>query len=98
MTLKEKFKQWLDTNPRKEIREAQLEVIAEKWFKEIGGEASFMKAIEFGTKWQQEQDKNKYSEEEVYSIIRMSLGMKESGKTDIEIMEQLEQFKKEKGL
>jgi hypothetical protein len=32
-----------------------LELAAEKWFKEIGGEASFMKAIEFGTKWQQEQ-------------------------------------------
>jgi hypothetical protein len=31
MTLKEKFKQWLDTNPRKEIREAQLEVIADKY-------------------------------------------------------------------
>lgn len=29
MTLKEKFKQWLDTQPREQIREVQLEVIAE---------------------------------------------------------------------
>ena len=40
-----------------------------------------------------ENQQKGYSEEEVYSIIRMCLGMKESGKTDIEIMEQFEQFK-----
>ena len=49
-----------------------------------------IKAFKDGAKWQQERS---YSEEEVYSIIRMCLGMKESGKTDIEIMEQFEQFK-----
>ena len=31
MTLKEKFKQWLDTDPRLQIREVQLEVIAEEF-------------------------------------------------------------------
>jgi len=31
MTLKERFKQWLDTNPRVQIREVQLEIIAEKF-------------------------------------------------------------------
>jgi len=31
MTLKERFKQWLDTNPRVQIREVQLEVIAEEF-------------------------------------------------------------------
>ena len=31
MTLKEKFKQWLDTQPREQIREVQLEVIAEEF-------------------------------------------------------------------
>lgn len=31
MTLKEKFKQWLDTNPRYQIREVQLEVIADDY-------------------------------------------------------------------
>jgi len=29
MTLKEKFKQWLDTNPNKTLRDIQLEVIAD---------------------------------------------------------------------
>jgi hypothetical protein len=29
MTLKEKFKQWLDTEPRLQIREVQLEEIAD---------------------------------------------------------------------
>lgn len=31
MTLKEKFKQWLDTEPRIQIREVQLEVIADDY-------------------------------------------------------------------
>lgn len=31
MTLKEKFKQWLDTKPRYQIREVQLEVIADDY-------------------------------------------------------------------
>lgn len=31
MTLKEKFKKWLDTNPRLQIREVQLEVIADEF-------------------------------------------------------------------
>ena len=31
MIVKEKFKKWLDTNPRLEIREAQLEAIAEDY-------------------------------------------------------------------
>ena len=31
MTLKEKFKQWLDTDPRLQIREVQLEVIADEF-------------------------------------------------------------------
>jgi|688.fasta_scaffold27763_14 hypothetical protein len=30
MTLKERFKQWLDTNPRLQIREFQLELIADE--------------------------------------------------------------------
>ncbi len=29
MTLKEKFKQWLDTDPRLQIREVPLEIIAD---------------------------------------------------------------------
>ncbi len=36
MTLKEKFKQWLDTNPREQIREVQLEIIAEEFAMSFG--------------------------------------------------------------
>lgn len=36
MTLKEKFKQWLDTEPRYQIREVQLEVIADDYAIEFG--------------------------------------------------------------
>ncbi len=39
-----------------------LEKAAEVWFKEIGHDASFMQAIQFGAKWQQEQDNKLYSE------------------------------------
>lgn len=31
MTLREKFKQWLDTDPRVQIRDVQLEIIAEEF-------------------------------------------------------------------
>ena len=31
MILKEKFKQWLDTDPRYQIRDVQLEVIADEF-------------------------------------------------------------------
>jgi hypothetical protein len=31
MTLQEKFKQWLDTDPRVQIRDVQLEIIAEEF-------------------------------------------------------------------
>ena len=31
MTLQEKFKQWLDTDPRVQIRDVQLEFIAEEF-------------------------------------------------------------------
>ena len=36
MTLKEKFKQWLDTQPREQIREVQLEIIAEEFAMSFG--------------------------------------------------------------
>ena len=36
MTLEEKFKQWLDTQPRLQIREVQLEVIADEYAMRFG--------------------------------------------------------------
>lgn len=68
MTLKEKFKQWLDTKPRIQIREVQLEVIADAY------------AIEFA-KW---FDKNNYgveiykhlkTYEEVLQIFKKEKGL-----------------------
>jgi hypothetical protein len=37
MTLKEKFKQWLDTEPRVQIREVQLEVVADEFAIDFAG-------------------------------------------------------------
>jgi hypothetical protein len=44
MTLREKFKQWLDTKPRCQIRDVQLEVIADdyaigfaEWVEKLSG-------------------------------------------------------------
>ena len=49
MTLQEKFKQWLNTKPRYQIRDVQLEVIAEEftigfaeWFTNEKSEYSIM--------------------------------------------------------
>lgn len=36
MTLRERFKQWLDTNPREQIREIPLEIIADDYAIEYG--------------------------------------------------------------
>ena len=65
MTLQEKFKQWLDTDPRLQIREVQLEVIADDY------------AIEFA-EW----------------CCARAIGVTYFKLNE----EELEQFKKEKGL
>jgi hypothetical protein len=68
MTLKEKFKQWLDTQPREQIREVQLEVIADDY------------AIDF-LEWTQEQDcsiayYNKYlTTKELLEIFKKEKGL-----------------------
>jgi hypothetical protein len=83
--------------PKEEPKKEPLEEAAEKWFKEIGGEASFMKAIEFGVKWQQEQDKKLYSEEEVIKLLQQYRYYLSSSKTsNIGVTTGLwfEQFKK----
>ena len=48
MTLQEKFKQWLDTNPRLQIREVQLEVIAEDFAIEFGEYLDSLTAQDMG--------------------------------------------------
>ena len=74
-----------------------LEEVAEKWFKEIGRDASFIKAIEFGAKWKQEQDKKLYSEL-VDLLERLTTIYKEDSdlhqKYDKQRLNLIEQFKK----
>ena len=67
MTLKEKFKQWLDTEPRYQIREVQLEVIADDY------------AIEFAL-WVRNNVKiltriPNYTDKEVLEIFKKEKGL-----------------------
>ena len=62
MTLKEKFKQWLDTEPRYQIREVQLEVIADDY------------AIEFA-EWLFEYNKTGYTTDELLEIFKKEKGL-----------------------
>lgn len=69
MTLKEKFKQWLDTQPREQIREVQLEIIAEDF------------AIEFAewylNLWHTDDDSsfNNNSPQELLQIYKQEQGL-----------------------
>lgn len=72
MTLKEEFKQWLDTNPRLQIREVQLEKIADDY------------AIEFAewvndNCWNIEADRFLYEEEQYRYKELLEIFKKEKG-------------------
>jgi hypothetical protein len=56
--------------PKEEPKQETLEEAAEDFYEENAHNITFLKLVEFGAKWQQEQDKNKYSEEEVLDIIK----------------------------
>jgi hypothetical protein len=90
MKLKEKFKQWLDTNPRLQIREEQLEVISDDY------------AIEFA-EWKDDNflmygDKTYYSKtSSLYFDVMKHVG-REKPTIYYVLEELLEMFKKEKGL
>lgn len=89
MTLKEKFKQWLDTKPRIQIREVQLEVIADDY------------TIEF-VEWKDDnfliyRDKTYYTKtSSTYFDVTKYVG-KEKPTKYYTLKELLEIFKKEKG-
>lgn len=79
MTLKERFKQWLDTNPRLQIREVQLEVIADEYaiaftdWCENNYFASSVKGV-----WFNHNDfdsANRYTTEELLKIYKNEKGL-----------------------
>ena len=51
-----------------ELEEATLNFTAGKSVKEIYSRMDFIKGSKFGAKWQQEQDKNLYSEEDMINF------------------------------
>jgi hypothetical protein len=53
-----------------------------------------IKGVKLGAKWQQEQDKNKYSEEEVLSILRRFELTYDGGASNSKLGRWFEQFKK----
>jgi hypothetical protein len=56
--------------PKEEPKQETLEEAAEKHFRSCWKTFNEIDYLNFGAKWQQEQDKNKYSEEEVEIIIQ----------------------------
>jgi hypothetical protein len=79
----------------KELTEHEaLEKAAYKLFSTMPSEISTSTAKNKAMELARWQAARLYDVEEVYSIVRMCLGMKESGKTDIEIGECLERYKK----
>jgi hypothetical protein len=63
--------------PKEEPKQETLEEVARR-LNFIGRE---LYTLKLGVKWQQEQDKNKYSEEEVYNIVEQA--MKDYGKNQL---------------
>jgi hypothetical protein len=72
-------------------QETTLEEVAEKFYPGVDRQVDRMLFIK-GAKWQQEQDKNKYSEEEVLEILFELSCNSDTDKEEVE--EWFEQFKK----
>lgn len=77
MTLKENFKKWLDTNPRTEIREVQLEIIVDDFtigFAEWVANSYY--SYNFGIKMFQHRNKEIYkSTKELLEIYKKQKGL-----------------------
>ena len=77
------------------MKKETLEEAAENYAEEYKGEEQdpwfdFME----GAKWQQEQDKNKYSEEEVFKLLKEFNKQKLKLGNNFNVKEWFEQFKK----
>lgn len=58
-------KEFLENQKQETLEEAAFNFTAGKSVKEICSRMDFIKGSKFGAKWQQEQDKNLYSEEDL---------------------------------
>ena len=102
-----KTEKWLDDEgevlysriiPKEEPKQETLEEAFEKFMNQnFSGQLTLgfvLGAMKFGAKWQQEQDKNKYSEEEVLKLLLNSeeYTSRFNGRTDLKHW--FEQFKK----
>ena len=77
------------------LEEAAFNFTADKSIKEICSRMDFVKGSKFGAKWQQEQNKNLYSEEEVYTLLNDALwDLSKMGYNQKNLDEWFEQFKK----
>jgi len=72
MTFREKFKQWLDTQPREQIREVQLEVIEDEFA--IG----FAEWVEYSC-WKVESDRYLYEDDQLTTKELLEIYKKEKG-------------------
>ncbi len=79
MTLKEKFKQWLDTEPRLQIREVQLEVIADEFAMDFANWCMDYKRIRRNSVGSIQYSKNDYdfayTMEELLEIYKEEKGL-----------------------
>ena len=85
----------LENMTKEEPKQETLEEVANRLFYTVGNEGiSSIESFINGAKWQQEQDKNKYSEEELKSYgefcVSTFLGIESVTLSDV----YLEQFKK----
>lgn len=79
MTLKEKFKQWLDTEPRIQIREVQLEVIADDYAIEFAEwcDDNYFKNGKGNSNWSASMDwddNEKFTTKELLEIFKKEKG------------------------
>ena len=82
-------KMWESAMPKLESKQETLEEAVERLIK-LNRQDAFYE----GAKWQQEQDKNKYSEEEVLDILRKIHSIEKTSKMDSWITKWFKQFKK----
>jgi hypothetical protein len=68
-----------------------LEETIERLFKYYPESSGYRKAALIGKEWQQERS---YSEEDMYWAMNMAKGFTDSGKSDVDIRNHFEQFKK----